>query len=58
MLKNLIIRIVLLLILFSSLLSIYRQIMVIRSAQSSLNQLETKEHRLELRNNALQQALK
>jgi cell division protein FtsB len=58
MIKNLIIKIILISILFSSLVSIYRQIIVIRSAQSSVLQLEEKMNKIEARNNALQQTLK
>lgn len=39
-------------------MSIYRQITVIRSAQSSNRELETKIFYIESRNNTLQQALK
>jgi len=58
MIKNLIVRLILISIIFSSLLAIYRQVMIIRSAQTSLQQLESKVSKLELRNNALQEALK
>jgi len=58
MIKNLIVRLILISIIFSSLLAIYRQVMIIRFAQTSLQQLESKVSKLELRNNALQEALK
>jgi len=58
MLKNLIIRVILIFVIFSSLLSIYRQVIVIRKAQTSVLQLVSKIDKLEIRNNALQQALK
>jgi hypothetical protein len=58
MLKNLIIRAILIFVIFSSLFSIYRQVIVIRSAQFSVIRLDTKINQLEMRNNALQQALK
>jgi len=58
MIKNLIFRIILIFIIFSSILSIYRQIMIIRTAKSSVYQLDAKVLKLDTRNNALQQAIK
>ena len=58
MIKNLIVRLILVSVIFSSLFAIYRQIVIIRGAQSSVLDLDSKINKLELRNKALQDALK
>ena len=58
MIKNLIIRIILCFFIFSTLLGIYHQVVVIRSAQASLLQLEAKLNHLQARKQALESALK